>query len=183
MKYTSTKDQMKKADNDVQTPADLAKQIIGYYKDVLYGTILEPCAGDGNFFNQFPNKKTSKAMDIRTGTDFLRAIQEGKVKHFDWIITNPPWNKFKDFLAASFSVADNVIFLVPLNKMLGLKTTIRMIVEHDFNIVNIKCWSTPPKPWPQAGFQIGTIWLQRNGMPANKRAGIENTIIDMNQGD
>ena len=90
--------------NDVvQTPIQLAADIVNYYKPK--GTILEPCCGEGNFLSVFPSK--ADWCEISKGRDFLEL--DGK-KHWDWIITNPPYSKYREFLNKSMDVADNVVF-------------------------------------------------------------------------
>ena len=46
--------------------------------------------------------------EISEGKDFFD--YNGKV---DWIITNPPYSIFDDFLDKAFEVADNVVMFVP----------------------------------------------------------------------
>ena len=38
-------------------------------------------------------------------------------KKVDWIISNPPYSIFWEFLQHSFEIADNVSFLLPINKV------------------------------------------------------------------
>lgn len=160
MKYQPTPLQMLNSNDNIQTPIDLAIQIIDYYKDNIKTneTILEPCAGDNHIYNYLPTPKYR--MELKDGLNFLSSIN--LKSHYDWIITNPPWSKFKEFLIQSFNIADNVVFLIPLNKVFGLKSTWKILEKYNFQIVNVKCWDTPIKPWPQSGFQIGTVWFKHN---------------------
>ena len=75
---------------------------------------------------------------------------------FDWIITNPPYNLFKEFLEKSCQISNNIVFLAPLNKMLGLKSTYKILEKYNFGIKSIKIWNTP-KEFPQSGFSLGTV--------------------------
>jgi hypothetical protein len=42
-----------------------------------------------------------------------------------------------------------------------------ILKEYNFRIKDIKYWKTPPKPWPQSGFQIGTVWFERGFIDIN----------------
>ena len=81
----------KSTPNDVvMTPNESAIKIIEHFKPK--GSILEPCRGEGAFYNNFPN--TDKDWcEISEGKDFLHYE-----KHVDWIITNPPFSIFDLFL-------------------------------------------------------------------------------------
>jgi hypothetical protein len=82
------------------TPVYLAKQIVNHFNPK--GKILEPCCGNGNFLSVIP---TADWCEIDKNKDFL-TIQG----HWDWIITNPPYSKYRDFLAKSMEVSDNIVF-------------------------------------------------------------------------
>jgi len=92
----------------VYTPRYVSKQIISQLKPS--GKILDPCKGDGSFFDQLPFG--SEYCELQEGTDFLHYN-----KKMDWIIGNPPYSIFEEFLQHSFNLADNVSFLVPTNKV------------------------------------------------------------------
>jgi hypothetical protein len=173
MKYQPTPIQMKNSNDDIQTPPKLAKAIVKYYSKYFKegDTFLEPCRGDGNIYDELPEGQR-EYCEIKNGINFF----DHQNYYYSWIVTNPPWSLFKDFLEHSFDIARNVIFLLPLNKVLGLKTTFKLIKENGFIIKNIKCWDTPPKPWPQSGFQIGTVWFQIN---SSWEIDNNNCIIDM----
>lgn len=172
MKYTSTPAQMALTNDDIQTPEYLAEAIVAYYKPYMSGSVLEPCAGENNIFKYLSEPKNR--FEIKEGTDFLtewyttytgedeflNTLPTPK-ERYDWVLTNPPWSKFKDFLRSSFRISDNVVFLVPLNKVFGLKTTLRTLRDVNFGIKDVKLWATPAKPWAQSGFQVGTVWFQR----------------------
>lgn len=97
------------------TPADVvytsdlvAKNII----DLLNpsGFCLDPCKGDGAFFNHLP-----------TGADYCELTENKDFlfykKKCDWIIGNPPYSIFDKFPFKSFELSDNVSYLVPTNKV------------------------------------------------------------------
>ncbi len=133
-----------------QTPIYLCEQIIKHFNP--QGKILEPCCGDGNFLKVLSN---ADWCEISKGIDFL------EVKgHWDWIITNPPYSKYRDFLNKSMSVADNVIFLQLINATF-YKARLRDIKSKCFGIKEIWCVDTP-KEFPQFGFQMGCVYYKKN---------------------
>ena len=108
------KPQKRNQTDKVMTNEELAKKIINHFNPK--GIILEPAKGTGNFYKNFPtgDKLTPVKKDwceIDEGKDFFRYK-----KKVDWIITNPPYSIYDDFLLKCFEVADNVVLLVPLAK-------------------------------------------------------------------
>lgn len=90
------------------TDRELAKKIVEFFKPEL--PCLEPCVGDGAFLDALP--PGSEWCEIRDGIDFFD--YDKKVK---WIVTNPPFGGLTRWMEKSFSVADNVVFLMPLSKL------------------------------------------------------------------
>ena len=113
-------------DNDkVMTPAYLAKQCVDMLSPHFKpeDTFLEPCYGTGAFYNLMPANKDW--CEIDKGRDFFE--YKGKV---DWIITNPPYSIYEEFLKQSMSVADNVVFLLPLSKIWSSLRRIKLIDDY-----------------------------------------------------
>src|SRR3990167_2564779 len=145
MKYTDLNP------NDVIfTPDKIAKLIVEMHKPS--GKILEPCSGEGAFLRYLP---TADWCEITKGRDFFD--YKDKV---DWIITNPPYSNFDKFLNHSFELAENVIFLVPVAKLLKSWGTIQKIKQYG-GIVSI--WLVPASrcgfPF---GFPAGAFHFKRN---------------------
>lgn len=103
----------------VYTPTFVSQQIINFLEPS--GKILDPCKGDGAFYNYFP-KGINDYCEIREGKDFFNYND-----NVDWIIGNPPYSIFEDFLKKSFEIADNVSFLVPTNKIFQRQIIMDMI--------------------------------------------------------
>ena len=143
----------KSTPNDVvMTKPETAKWIIDYFKPI--GTILEPCKGDGAFYNQFEGDKDW--CEIKEGRDFLNYD-----KRVDWIITNPPFSIFDKFLLKAFEVADNIVFFCPLNKVFkGKKLDIEIRKYGDIKeIIHMGGGSNHGFPF---GFSTGCIYYKRN---------------------
>lgn len=85
----------------VYTPIYVSEQIINWLRP--NGICLDPCKGDGAFYNYLPEGR--EYCEIREGKDFF--LYNKKV---DWIIGNPPYSIFEDFLVKSFEISDNVSY-------------------------------------------------------------------------
>ena len=144
-----------KGGNDqIFTPPELATAIVEYFKP--RGTVLDPCKGRGAFYDALARHVgVCSWCEITEGHDFFHARG-----HWDWIITNPPWSKFRPFLNRAMLVADNVVFLALLNAWF-MRARVRDMREAGFGIKEILLLDTPPKPWPQTGFQLGAVHIQR----------------------
>lgn len=154
----------KNGNDNIQTPVYLCKQIVDYFKPT--GKILEPCCGEGNFL------KVMKAdwCEITKGRDFLKVSG-----HWDWIITNPPYSKYRDIFNKAMEVADNIVFLQLINAIF-YKARLRDMWSKGFGIEEIWCIDTP-KEFPQFGFQLGCVYFKKDSK------GIINSkkCIDMNK--
>lgn len=108
--------------NDVVfTPDWLAERICSMF--VIEGKVLEPCKGEGAFLRYLP-----------TGTEWCE-ITEGRNfydydKPVDWIVTNPPYSDFNRFLAHSFSLAQNIVLLIPTAKLFKSMGTLRSVYDY-----------------------------------------------------
>lgn len=102
----------------VYTPEYVSKHIIELLNP--QGTILDPCKGDGAFFKYMPIN--SEYCEIREGKDFFTYS-----KKTDWIIGNPPYSIFEEFLQKAFEISDNVSYLVPTNKVFQRQKIMEMI--------------------------------------------------------
>ncbi len=138
----------------VMTPPKLAKAIISHFQPS--GDILEPCLGEGAFFNIFPTIEICKYWcEIDLGKDFFNFRPK-----VDWIVTNPPFSIFRKFLIHSMEVADNIVFLCPINHILGLKARMRDIKKHGFYVRELVMINTP-QCFPQSGFMWAAILLNK----------------------
>ena len=150
----------------VMTPPLLAERIVNHFDPL--GLILDPCCGDGAFYKAIcKHLDASKGlnsvewMELTKGRDFLaHAEAHPSLRIWNWIITNPPWSKFVDFLVQSMRVSSNVVFLVTLNHF-QTRARMRMIEEAGFRFREILLIETPPKPWPQSGFQVAAVHIER----------------------
>ncbi len=147
-----------KGGNDVvMTPSYLAEAIVNYFAP--NGNVLEPCRGQGSFTNALEVRGCEVDWcEITEGRDFLTHDFGGK--YYDWVMTNPPWSKLRPFLHRAMEVSDNVVFLCLVNAFF-MKARIRDMHEAGFGFKEIAFVDTPAKPWPQTGFQLGAIHIER----------------------
>ena len=142
--------------NDVvMTPDKLAFKIVDYFlpsMELIIGKILEPCCGDGAFLKYMTGADWCEISKGRDFFDYNRKV--------NWIITNPPWSQIRSFLQHSMEVANDIVFLVTVNHI-WTKARLRDIKEAGFGIKEIMLVDTP-KEFPQSGFQLGAIHLQRD---------------------
>ncbi len=135
----------------VLTPDDVAKHVVDYFKP--YGRILDPCRGDGAFTQHMP---AAQWCEVRDGRDFYDWTEQ-----VDWIVSNPPYSIFSQFMRHSMKVARNIVYLIPVNKVFNSD---RMMRE-------VWAWGGVPEihvigPGSQLkfpiGFCIGAVHFQRD---------------------
>lgn len=103
----------------VYTPDDVARDIVAYFKPA--GRVLEPAAGDGAFLSHMPG---AEWCELEKGRDFF-AWGEA----VDWIVGNPPYSIFSEFMRHSMTVAKNIVFLIPINKAFNSSKMIKDIYQ------------------------------------------------------
>ena len=87
-------------------------------------------------------------------------------KKVDWIVTNPPYSDFNRFLIHTFSLADNVVLLVPVAKMFKSMGTLKTIFEYGGFV------SIHTLPSSKAGFPFGfpsAIYYLKKGFIGNTK--------------
>ena len=111
---------VKQSKDVVMTPDFVAKAVIKRFRP--FGRVLDPCRGDGAFFDNLP--MASDWCEIRDGKDFFAWTDP-----VDWIVSNPPYSIFADFLRHSFTVSKNIVYLIPTNKPFNSERLMREIWE------------------------------------------------------
>ncbi len=105
----------------VYTPVHVSKHIIDWLNPK--GKCLDPCKGDGAFYNYMPADKDY--CEITEDKDFFNYN-----KKVEWVIGNPPYSIFEEFLQKGFEIADNVSYLVPTNKIFQRQIIMDMITKY-----------------------------------------------------
>jgi hypothetical protein len=137
----------------VFTPPRLAKEVIDHFAPT--GKVLDPCRGNGAFYNQFPESCEKDWCEITEGRSFF--YYQKKV---DWIITNPPWSLFKEFLEMGMRISDHVVYLVIINHFMT-KSRLKTMRKWDFGFKEIYCVPTPTVLWPPSGFQLAAVHVEK----------------------
>ena len=136
----------------VYTPENIAIEIIEWCKPA--GKCLDPCMGDGAFYNNLP--KDSEWCEIEKGRDFFDYN-----KKVDWIIGNPPYSIFEDFLRHSFELANDVVYILPTNKVFQRLLIMDMINKWG-GIKAIKLYGSGSNVGFPFGFSTGTFHFSKN---------------------
>ena len=135
----------------VYTPYYVAKNIIDNLQP--YGLCLDPCKGDGAFYNNF--KYSKDYCELSEGKDFFNYS-----KKVDWIIGNPPYSVFEQFLKHSFDLADNVSYLVPTNKIFQRQLIMDMINDYG-GLKSMIVYGSGQKINFPFGFSVGNFHFQK----------------------
>lgn len=102
MKLAQSRPKEEKNERDkIYTPSALAKVLISMVPLKGGDTVLDPCKGKGSFFDNYPSNVFSNWCEVDQGRDFLEF--QGKV---DWIITNPPYSRLKEFWTKTLEVCE-----------------------------------------------------------------------------
>lgn len=103
----------------VFTPEHIAEAMVRHFAPS--GRVLDPCKGDGVFLHQMPG---ADYCELQEGRDFFNWTER-----VDWIVSNPPYSVYSEWLRHSFEVADNIVYLIPINKAFNSSTTLHDTYE------------------------------------------------------
>ena len=134
----------------VLTPRDVARDVVSRFQPC--GRVLDPCKGDGAFTEFMPE---AEWCEIREGRDFFDWREP-----VDWIVSNPPYSIFSRFLRHSMKVAQDIVYVVPTNK----------VFNSDGMMRELWAWGGIPQIYQIApgrrigfpvGYGIGAVHFQR----------------------
>jgi hypothetical protein len=138
--------------NDIVfTPSLWARDIVEFFKPS--GLVLDPCRGAGAFFDELPEPKTW--CEISEGVDFFAFDQK-----VDWIISNPPYSTFSKWLDHSLKLADHIVYLIPVNKILSSLDKLQKVEDYG-GIHHIRYYGTGRDAGFPFGFPVGAVYLKR----------------------
>lgn len=139
------------SNNIVYTPDWVARDMVEYFQPS--GRILEPCCGDGAFLKHLPAH--AEWCEIERGRDFFSWHEQ-----VDWIVANPPYKNISDWFEHCFDVAENVLFLVPLQYLWVSTKRIKMFLKYG-GIVETRAYPESAfKSW-SINFATGAVHFQR----------------------
>ena len=117
------------------------------------GICLDPCRGDGVFYNLLPNPEWCELKEGRNFYDYT--------KNIDWIIGNPPYSKFEKWLEHSFEIAHDVAYILPTNKVFQRKLIMNMINEWG-GIKGLMVYGSGTSVGFPFGFSVGTFHFSKD---------------------
>ena len=136
----------------VFTPDWVAKDMVEWFKPS--GTILEPSSGDGVFLEYLP--AGTEWCEINKGRDFFKWD-----KRVDWIVGNPPYGIFADWLRYSFNISNNIVYLIPINKPYNSGKLLQQINKWG-SIKHIRYYANGAALGFPIGFAIGAIHFSKS---------------------
>jgi hypothetical protein len=156
-------------DDNRMTPPWLAQALVARLQP--HGRILEPCAGDGAFVHALVPYasevlwcEVDPARRYYNGQDFLTWAPANRV---DWIITNPPWSRIRQFLAHGLRVSDRVGFLMTVNHA-WTRRRCALVREAGFGLQRIIEFDRVPG-FSSSGFQLGLVlWTRGHEGPVHR---------------
>lgn len=134
----------------VMTPTAVAYSIVQHFKPS--GRVLDPCKGNGAFVDLMPG---AEWCEISQGKDFFAWKTP-----VDWIVSNPPYSIFFDWLQHSFKLADDIVYLIPLHKIFSGEKYMEAIFQYGGVKEIMYLGSARIANFP-VGFSIGAVHFQR----------------------
>lgn len=135
----------------VYTPSHIVDEVLNIFTPS--GVILEPAKGGGAFLNKLP--ADTLWCEIDDGIDFFDFRES-----VDWIVTNPPYSIFNEFLTHSLSLANDVLYIIPVNKILSSLPRL-MQVEAFGGIRHIHYLGSGRQIGFPFGFPVGAVHLKK----------------------
>lgn len=134
----------------VYTPDWVARDMVEFFKPT--GRILEPCAGDGAFLKYLPG---ADWCEIEKGRDFFAWHEP-----VDWIVGNPPYRQYTEFIEHSFEIARNIVFFLPASKPFTSMRRAKKIKDYG-GIVHLRYIVEGTKIDFPLGFPMAAVHFQR----------------------
>lgn len=134
----------------IYTPSWVAYDMIDHFKPI--GKILEPCKGSGVFTDILD----CEWCEIDEGRDFFDYTD-----NVNWVISNPPYSVMRKFILHSFTIADNIVYLIPVWKIFNAFGLIK--ASHEYGgIKEIRWYGTGGKLGFPMGNAIGAVHWKRD---------------------
>ena len=148
---------MSNINDKVYTPEFIVDEVLEIFLPMVgeEHTVLEPFKGEGAFYDKLPSVKTDWC-EIDEGVDFFKYD-----KKVDWIITNPPYSIFKEILPKMLNVADNIVIVIPVNKLLSSMPRLMDIKRAGSNIKQIHYLGSGRQLKFPFGFPVAVVHIKR----------------------
>jgi len=139
-----------RSEDVIFTPDDIAADIVRHFKPT--GRILDPCKGDGAFLRHMPG---AEWCESREGRDFFAWTDP-----VDWIVSNPPYSNFGDWMRHSMECAENIVYLIPIAKMFSVEARMREVFKYG-GIVETKYYGKGTDMGFPFGFPCGAVYAKK----------------------
>lgn len=147
---------MTNTNDKVYTQPPIVDEVIDIFKEYYNGGIvLEPFAGGGAFLDKLP--VGSLWCEIDDGVDFLDFSG-----YVEWVVTNPPYSTFDEMLRKMMEVTNNIVLLIPVNKILSSMPRLMDIKRSGFYINHIHYIGSGRQIGFPFGFPVGVVVLTKN---------------------
>lgn len=135
----------------VYTPDWCARDMVEWFKPS--GRVLEPCKGDGAIYKYLPDG--SEWCEIELGRDFFAYS-----KQVDWIVSNPPFSMFDEFMLHSYGISQNIVYLITLKNTMNAHGRVEMFRRGGW-MKHIRFYGTGGGLGWAMGNEIGAIHFVR----------------------
>lgn len=135
----------------VYTPPWVARDMVEHFKPV--GRILDPCRGRGVFTDLLPDADWCEITDGRDFFDWTTPV--------DWVIGNPPYSLTRRWFRHSYTIADNLVYLVPLRNIVSGYGFIKEIQQFG-GIREIRVYGTGGRLGFPMGNAVGALHIARD---------------------
>lgn len=132
----------------VYTPDWVAADMVDFFRPS--GRVLEPFKGQGVFLKYV----SAYWCEIDEGMDFFNVRER-----FDWIISNPPYSRTRDVFRHSYSIASEIVYLVPLRNVFSGAGFVREIMAFG-GMPNIRLYGTGSSLGFPMGNAVGAIHVR-----------------------
>lgn len=135
----------------VYTPDWVAKDMLDHFRPS--GVVLDPCRGKGAFHDLL--EADAPWCEITDGRDFFQWSQRA-----DWVIGNPPYSLTRKWFKHSYSVADHLLYLIPLRNLFSGYGFVREVYEFG-GIAGMRLYGTGGRLGFPMGNAVGAVHIAR----------------------
>ena len=138
----------------VPTPQWAAEDMVDHFHPS--GRLLDPCRGTGVFYDLLAARGHADWYEITEELNFFACSG-----HYDWVIGNPPYSLTREWFRHSYTIAENLLYLVPLRNVFSGYGFIQEIYEFG-GIAAIRVYGTGGLLGFPMGNAVGALHIQRD---------------------